>query len=68
MPVTVDVNVILDAVLLHIVCVNVDGITSGIGFTVIMISFDVAGEPVVHVAVEVSSHLTLSLFNNVEVV
>ena len=67
-PLTSDVKVIVGAVLLHIVCDVGVAVTFGIGFTVMVIIFDVAGEPVAHVAVEVISHVTKSLFVSVEVI
>ena len=42
--------------------------TGTLGFTVIVMEFDVAGLPVTHVLLEVNSQVTTSLFTNAVVV
>ena len=43
-------------------------LTGKFGFTITVIAFDMAGEPMEQLSVEVISHVITSLFNNVVVV
>ena len=43
-------------------------LTGSSGFTVMVMAFDVAGEPLAHVSDEVSTHVTMLLFASADVV